>query len=728
MINEQQIYDQFADFIQDYIYEKGWNHLNPMQLAAAECIFQGEKNVLLMAGTAQGKTEAAFFPAISVISQRREQNREGISILYISPLKALINDQFFRIEELLKRTDITLTKWHGDAPVSSKKRLLENANGILQMTIESLEAMFCLHPERIPILFSNLTFVIIDEIHYYLGNERGLQLITLLERIHKRTGCQPLRIGLSATIGEKETALSFLNQGSGREGRLIHLKRTDGKASLAITTTSIGKEELPNRYLLKIMKEAKDQRSLLFTNSRRMAELLIVGLKELAKEKNLPDYYYIHHGNIGKSIREETEEKMKKEDGPILTASTRTLELGIDIGDLDQVLFASDPPSISSMVQRLGRSGRKSGKAKMSFHLRYFPEKGEKRKLDLSLIRSMAMIEVYFREHHLENDTLPVLPYHFLVHVILSVLCEKGCLQLSVLAREVMEFSAFTRMSLDDLRDLLHALLERHLLLQYEDGAIGLDDKGEEIVNSMNFFALFQKGIVMGVYARESFIGSVDRAYRPGDRFYLAGQSWEVIEREIERKRLQVIPFEIEKNDEKEEIAVSYDGFEEWKTDEKTMRKIHEILAGKEEYLYLDEASKGVLQDLRKKVQQYQLLDEVTMESSGGALLIQPCLSTKTMQTIFHILKVHNYECELIYLRNLLYGIRIKHCNEKKWHDFCHFICKEKYMLDYSYVNVFVKTHHKYDEFLPANLKGKEILWDELDLLGARAYFQSFLE
>ena len=738
-LTAQEAYDLLADFIQKYIYQQGWENLNAMQVKAIEYILPQKEHILLTAGTARGKTEAAFLPAITVIAQDdriqvgrlSDQGRQefwqtgavsscsSVGILYISPLKALINDQFLRIEDMLRETDIRITKWHGDASDSRKEKLLMDPGGILQMTPESLEAMLCCHPERIKTLFSGLRFIIIDEIHYFMGNERGLQLLTLIERLSSRAGIEPVRIGLSATIRNKKEALAWLCTGSRRKGRVISCQEEGHRVTCSVTATRIGKEEFPERYIKKLLYQTKGKRALLFAGSRRLAEVIIAKVRRMAAERNLPDVYHVHHGSISRELREDTENVMKRQEGPILTGTTLTLELGIDIGSLDEVIQADAPPSISSMVQRLGRSGRRTGRSAISFQLRHQEEKGEWKKLDLTLARSIAMIELYFREHYLEEVSLPRFPAHFLVHEILAVLYEKGCLMPPRLAAQVLALSVFKNISQDDLRDLILHLIEKKVLCQYEDGAIGMDDRGEAIVASMDFFAVFNADIPMTVLCDGVEIGSIDRAYRPGDSFFLAGRSYLVEDRDMAGKRLFVSETE-------EEAEVSFAGYGETVTDRRLMEKVHEILESETEYAYLDDEAKGVLTDLRSKAVRFHMNEDIGVDKDGS-LLLMPRLSGKTMLTVYHILRAHDVQCDRIFCRDFLYGIRIRGMRESSFKSLCRKLSREKYLIDYGYVNRYVRTRGKYFDLLPENLKGKEIISDFLDMDGARTYINGLI-
>ena len=207
------VFERYAPFIQDYIYRSGWQTLRGVQNAAGEAIFGSDQNVLLTAPTASGKTEAAFFPILSLLD---EEPSRSVGVLYIAPLKALINDQFGRLNELCEEAGIAVTRWHGDAAQSGKRRLLKKPSGILQITPESLESLMINKHMEIPSLFGDLRFIVIDEIHSLLRADRGLQTFCLIERLCRLAGCNPRRIGLSATIGNPEEAGKFLSAGSGR--------------------------------------------------------------------------------------------------------------------------------------------------------------------------------------------------------------------------------------------------------------------------------------------------------------------------------------------------------------------------------------------------------------------------------------------------------------------------------------------------------------------------------
>lgn len=231
------VFASYAPFIQDFIYRNGWESLRSVQVAAADAIFNSEDNVLLAASTASGKTEAAFFP---ILSQLDEDPSSSVGVLYIAPLKALINDQFGRLTELCEEAEIPVWRWHGDVAQSRKSKLLKHPSGILQITPESLEALLLHKHSHIPALFGDLRFIVIDEIHSLMRADRGGQCLCLIERLSRLASCNPRRIGLSATIGDLELAGRFLGSGSGRDTIIPRIEDAQQRWRLSMSHFFVG--------------------------------------------------------------------------------------------------------------------------------------------------------------------------------------------------------------------------------------------------------------------------------------------------------------------------------------------------------------------------------------------------------------------------------------------------------------------------------------------------------
>lgn len=354
--------------IQHYLWSEGWGALREVQEQAIPLILPGDQDVIVAASTASGKTEAAFLPALTHLLQQPE---EGL-IVYISPLKALINDQFGRLERLCENLDVPVWPWHGDITATSKRRFLQKPHGVLLITPESLEATLCNRGTSIAALFKRTAFFIIDELHAFIGTERGKQLQSLLHRIETTLGHNVPRIGLSATLGDMNLAAEFLR--SDRAAAMVDSPSTGGQLLILVK----GFEEPPAKdgqrrkndpeaelapaaiaeHLFKVLRGSNN---LVFPNSRREVERYTHLLNKLCEQTKVPNEFWPHHGNLSKEIRYETEVALKQRERPASAVCTSTLELGIDIGAVKSVVQIGTPPSVASLRQRLGRSGRREG-------------------------------------------------------------------------------------------------------------------------------------------------------------------------------------------------------------------------------------------------------------------------------------------------------------------------------------------------------------------------------
>ena len=384
------VYNRYAPFIQDYIYRSGWQMLRGVQNAAGDAIFGTDDNVLLTASTASGKTEAAFFPILTLLD---EDPPKSVGVLYIAPLKALINDQFGRLSELCEEACIPVTRWHGDVPQSQKRKLLRKPSGILQITPESLESLMINKHMEIPSLFGDLRFIVIDEIHSLLRGDRGMQTFCLIERLCKLAGSNPRRIGLSATIGNPEAAGRFLAAGSDR--RTVIPGFDGGKEVWRLSMEHFyntapqadeGKQAVPEKPIMEmptdtaptaadpgigyIFEHTRGKKCLVFTNSREECEAVCQSLRQYCEANHEPDRFLIHHGNLSASYRESAEEEMKDDDSLMSVCATATLELGIDIGRLERAFQIDAPFTVSGFLQRMGRTGRRGDPSEMWFVMR----------------------------------------------------------------------------------------------------------------------------------------------------------------------------------------------------------------------------------------------------------------------------------------------------------------------------------------------------------------------
>lgn len=610
------VFDRYAPFVQDFIYEHEWESLRSIQVAAADAIFNTDENVLLTASTASGKTEAAFFP---ILTEFWENPPASVGALYIGPLKALINDQFHRLNDLCDEADIPVWHWHGDVSASHKAKLLKKPSGILQITPESLEALLLHKHLAVPRMFCDLRYVVIDEVHSLLRGDRGGQALCLIERLSRMAGVNPRRIGLSATIGDPERAGAFLSAGTGRSciiPRFEEPRRTwrlsmehfyiggpqaqerarsnNGVAEADIVSCSpvqndsTSLEELLSQAYAKggeaelglphqgttavhepqtevyvdtpastellaptdtapqdadpglgyIFEHTRGRKCLVFVNSREEAEAVCASLRSYCEANHEPDRFLIHHGNLSAAYRETAEELMRDEEQAQTTVTTATLELGIDIGRLERVFQIDAPFTVSSFLQRMGRTGRRDLPPEMHFVMR--EEQPEPRAMlpetvPWKLLQGIALVQLYREEHWVEPPALDRLPYSLLYHQVMGILASCGELTPAELAQRVLTLSYFHRVSADDLRCLLRHLIEIDHIEVTESGGLIVGLAGERVTNSFKFYAVFQENEEFTVRCESAELGTIVNPPPAGERIAIAGHCWLV--EEVDWKR-----------------------------------------------------------------------------------------------------------------------------------------------------------------------------------------------
>ena len=425
-------FEKYSPFIRDYIYSRNWDSLREVQIGAAEVLFGTENNLLLTSSTASGKTEAAFFP---IISRLYADPPQTFGALYIAPLKSLINDQFSRLDELLDMSGIPVFHWHGDVAMSHKNKALRDPKGILQITPESLESMLMNRNNDIVRLFGVFMDLVIYEIYTLTGTDRGNQIICQLCRISRLIGRDPVRVGLSATIGDTDIAAKWLGAGSERGVSVVGMKETRTSWRLRmehfyIQSDSPDQSESGNKYLTAVGEatpceneparpEASDntvgytpldpgfeyiydctadKKCLVFSNSREETEYLTATLRQIADRRGDPDVYLIQHGTLSATHREEAEMKLKDDGLRTVTCATVTLELGIDIGRLERIVQLDAPTTVSSLLQRLGRSGRRGTPPEMMMVFREenpLPNTPLPQLMPWGLLRAIAIVQLY---------------------------------------------------------------------------------------------------------------------------------------------------------------------------------------------------------------------------------------------------------------------------------------------------------------------------------------------
>ena len=551
-------FNRLAPFIQEYIYSHGWTELRAVQVEACRVLFQTDAHLLLATGTASGKTEAAFLPVLTLI---HEQPATSVAVLYIGPTKALINDQFWRLSGLLVEADIPVWHWHGDVSQSEKKELLKSPSGVLQITPESLESLLINRRTELGRLFGDLRFIIIDEVHVFMSSDRGRQILCQLTRLARFVRDEPRRIGLSATLGDYSLAESWLAAGS-RHGVITpqveggpRIVRLAMEHFVVSSKEEADTQQQPEPAGLQAKREkpkpkadpfdqfiydaSRGRKCLIFANSRGETESVVTALRQMAERERAPDVYHVHHGSIAKTLREAAEDAMRKPGVPAVTAATVTMELGIDIGQLERVIQLQSPFSVSSFVQRLGRSGRRDEPAEMWFACREEePTANETlpEQVPWQLLQSIAIVQLYLEERWIEPIQPLQYPFSLLYHQIMSMLVSMGELSPAALAQQVLALPPFHSITADDLRDLLRHLIAIDHIEQTEERGLIVGLAGERVVNNFRFYAVFPDNEEYAVREQGREIGSIIMPPPPGERFGLAGRTWEVLEIDTRRR------------------------------------------------------------------------------------------------------------------------------------------------------------------------------------------------
>ncbi|MCL2388003.1 MAG: DEAD/DEAH box helicase [Defluviitaleaceae bacterium] len=723
-------FDRYAPFIQDFIYLNKWDELRGIQVAAAEAIFDTDDNLLLSSGTASGKTEAAFLPVLTELYNKPSRT---VGVLYISPLKALINDQFKRLEQLLIDSHIPVTRWHGDASLTKKQELIKNPQGLLQITPESLESLVSGKRGACIAMFSDLRFIIIDEVHYFMRDARGLQLLCVLERMQRLTNVIPRRIGLSATLGDLSLAQTWLNTGTTRqcatpitdEGKKrlrLHIERFvnysdkrdledfDGSGNkIYVTNGDMGDRE-HFEYLFKM---TLDKKTIIFTNSREETEFILANLREIALKNKAPDVYRVHHGNVSALLRETTEDEMKNEDEKIVTGATVTLELGIDIGSLDQAVQVGAPMNVASFAQRLGRCGRRGQIPQLLFTF------VESIKIDSSdilgpinweFIRTIAIIELYTREHWIE----PIYPrhhaYNLLYHQTLSHLKSSGELSPAALAQAILSLGCFQKIPQDDYKELLSHLIETEQLERTERGGLIIGREGEKSVNSHKFLTVFIAPEYLLVKDENRTIGTVDKVYPVGIRFALAGMTWETVDVNVKSKVLFVkrVPG----------ISVvdwDVDGVVDIHT--VLSQKVRSVLESEDMYPYLSERCQHRLTEIRYIARNSGILTNLVTPLSGIKFAIFPWVGTRQIFTLHYALLHRKVKNKLPWISCPYLEVQFDG-DAQELEDIIHeTLQSDLNMYDLPLPDK-VQVQGKYNEFIPPHLLRKQFIEDYLDWHG----------
>lgn len=638
---------RLAPFVQEFIYKKRWESLRPAQIEACNICFHTPHHMLIAAGTASGKTEAAFFPALTELHERPSKS---VGILYIGPLKALINDQFERLKDLLSEGNIPVWHWHGDVPQAEKTRLMRSPSGVLQITPESLEGLLMNRPNAIPALFHDLRYVIIDEVHAFMGADRGIQVLSELARIERMAGCKPRRVGLSATLSDYDAATAWLAAGTGQG---VDVVASPGGRKLRLRVEHFSfpdardeeqAEHLHNArkvYYDFIYESTHRKKALIFTNSRTDAEVTILEMRRVAARRQERDVFHVHHGSISAMLREETEAALRTGSGPAVAAATVTLELGIDLGELERVVQLGAPYSASSFVQRLGRSGRREDMA--SEMLFVCPEEEDEEaqlpaRMPWTLMRAIAVIELYVKTKWVEPLEARKMPMGVLYHQTMSMLKSMGEAEPKELAEAMLSLAPFAHIRAEQYQLFLNYLIETDHLQWTEDRTLIIGLTGEKTVNNYRFYAVFKDDEEHKVLNGSEEIGSITTVPPPGYCFSLAGKLWKV--EEVDHKHKSVY---VKAAKGKVDTLWLGAGGDIHTT---VVQKMREVLSDTVIYPYLSPQAVNRLERARRLARESGLLKQVVIPAGGDSMYVLPWVGSKSFRTLERLMK-HNLSDKL---------------------------------------------------------------------------------
>lgn len=659
-------FDRYAPFVQEYIYQNHWENLRSIQVAAADAIFNTDENVLLTASTASGKTEAAFFPIITLFS---EDMPSSVGCIYIGPLKALINDQFSRLNDLCAEADIPVWHWHGDVAQSHKAKLMRHPSGILQITPESLEALLLHKHAAIAKLFGDLRFVVIDEVHSLLRGDRGGQTLCLIERLSRIAGVNPRRIGLSATIGDPEGTGEFLSLGTGRKTIIPKIDAKGSKWRLSMEhfyvkdAQAAEDKQIPGA--LPVLEEKTDdapanadpgigyifehtrgKKCLVFVNSREECEMVTTTLRHYCELNHEPDRFLVHHGNLSASYRETAEGIMKDDSQYMTTVTTATLELGIDIGRLERAFQIDAPWTVSSFLQRMGRTGRRELPPEMWFVIR--EDEPEVRAMlpttiPWKLLQGIALVQLYLEERWVEPPRLDRLPFSLLYHQTMSTLASCGELSPRTLADRVLRLHYFHRITQEDYRVLLRHLIATDHIQQTEQGGLIVGLAGERVINSFKFYGVFQESEEYTVRSESQELGTVVSPPPVGEKLAIAGHVWQVLD--VDHKRRLIYCQQVKGS------VPAYFGQCPGDLHTKILTRMRRVLQEDRQYPYLMKNAVARLEQARFTAAHSGAAEKPLINLGGNMWCLLPWVGTYTFLTMERFLKI---KCaDRLGLRNL---------------------------------------------------------------------------
>lgn len=591
------VFTRFAPRLQEAIVARlGWSSLRPVQEEAGHALLDGH-NAVILAPTAGGKTEAAIFPTLS---QLIEEPTQSVGALYVAPLRALLNNQADRLGLYTEMVGLHRFVWHGDTSDHRRRHFLNEPTELLMTTPESLEVMLISKRVDELALFADLRVIIIDEVHALAGSDRGAHLISVTERLASLTKHDLQRVGLSATVGNPTTIAQWLGGTSKRPDVVIDPPKVGTRRQLTI----VHRPDLDTLALL-AARTAKNHKSLFFCQTRAATEAAADAMRHTGTT------VFVHHSAVSREERQDAEARFSSDNDACIVC-TSTLELGIDIGDLDHVLQAEAPTTVSAFLQRMGRTGRREGQVTNTTFLCETSE---------GVLLATALIELA-KTGYVENVIVDHRCWPVLIHQILAMaLAHDGVTPDDAWthATRVPDFGAINRNEYDRLIDwMLH-----DQTLRLASGRLVLGPKAEREFGRKNFmelFAVFSSPTAYTVQLTASGqpLGSLEQAFvdRLSDgesTFLLAGRPWAVDHIQHDDRRVLVQPAA-------RAHEPTWGGYLPQFLSLDIARKILDLLTNDAHYPYLDPNASQVLRDQRNNMRGILRPDRGGIEVDRGEI------------------------------------------------------------------------------------------------------------
>jgi ATP-dependent helicase Lhr and Lhr-like helicase len=682
--------------LQELLRNKGFNSLLKIQEDSIDSNFNNE-NLLIVAPTASGKTEAALLPIISSIMSDKV-SKPCLKCIYIAPLKALLNDIENRLIDIKDYEDSQpyILKWHGDVSRSKKLKGLKDVPDILLITPESLEVLFISpHINQVELL-EKVRYIVIDEVHNFSATPRGAQLISLISRIENISKSSIQKIGLSATVGNPDRILEWMTNKSQLISKYLISEDTAKKVKIKIYHIEDDIDEV--RYLKILSTLCKAGKTIIFNNSRFYAEEISKDLEKLNIE------CYVHHGSLSKFIREEAEDKIKNEIKGVISA-TSTLELGIDIGDLDKAIQFQNFSSVNSFLQRLGRTGRRSG-------LNPFIVSVTDNSYDFLINLAIISLGVC------DKFTEPIIPSTLRYDILLQQLLSQSLSYYGVrkdkfwdIVKEAYCFSGITKTEYDY---LVQFWIANGIIRNVNDDIL-IGDVGEKCFgyrNHLELYSVFESNDQYEVIYNKYSIGVLDSWFVKSKQgkflFRLAGKKWKVEEIDDTRKLIYVSLTS-------KGISPVWMGGSFSSIDYKVAQRVREIISCEYDCsIYnLDNEEKHLLSSIKKNKLYYRTSEyEILITKTENGFSIVTYAGTMINSILNYLIKKHSgISSEFVDYFYISY--KKKTYTENKFKELL-----LKIKSDLSYENIYniifneitIWRYSKYSEFIPDDLSKKFII------------------